>query len=87
MNELLSMIVLAGAALGVLSKWVFLPLVHAIRTGYRALMFIQHEVTENSGRSMKDGLDRMDHRMEYLFDHLGIDMPEHLRTPAPNKES
>lgn len=83
MTEILSLVVLIGAALGVLSKWVIVPGFKAVNAVYQAIIYIQHELTYNSGRSVKDGVERMDRRMEYLFEHLGIKIPEYLQSPVP----
>lgn len=83
MTEILSLIVLIGAAVGVLTKWLVVPLFKALVGVYRAILYIQHELTYNSGRSVKDGVERMDRRMEYLFKHLGIKIPEYLQSPNP----
>jgi len=82
MTEILSLVVLIGAALGVLSKWVIVPGFKAVHAVYHAIIYIQHELTYNSGRSVKDGVERMDRRMEYLFKHLGIEIPEYLQSPV-----
>ncbi len=83
--EIGTAIILAGSVLGVLAKWVIRPTFHALRATYRAVMFIQYELQENSGKSMRDIALRTERRFEILFDHLGIHMPDHLR--APDKEN
>lgn len=79
--EVGTLIILIGSALGVLAKWVFRPVFVAVRATYRAVMFIQYELQENSGKSMRDIAIRTEQRFEMLFDHLGIHMPDHLRSP------
>ena len=86
MNFILTEIVLVGAALGVLIRFVFTPLWRSGRALVRGVTFVQHELSENSGRSIRDITYRTDLRFELLFDHLGIEMPDHLRTPAPKSE-
>jgi hypothetical protein len=87
LTEIGTTIVLIGAVLGVLSKWVVVPLFKMSLNAYKALLFIEHEVKFDSGRSVKDLAERTDLRIEYLFEHLGIEMPDNLRSPAPVKES
>jgi hypothetical protein len=81
-TEFLSLIVLGGGALGVIAKWVVMPL---FRLG-KAIEYIHHEMSNNSGRSVKDLAERTDGRLEFLFSHLGVPMPEHLRTPPPKEQ-
>jgi len=47
--------------------------------------FIQHELKENSGKSLRDYIARNDKRVELLFDHLGIDLPAELQSPKEEK--
>ena len=74
-------LVLAGAALGALIKWMIVPAYRLLRAGIEAADFIQHELRENSGRSLRDYAVRTDARIEYLFEQQGIKMPDHLKSP------
>ena len=84
-QEQAGQVVLIGAAIGVFVKWVIVPLYRAAKAAAAAAEFIQHELKENSGRSLRDYAVRTDARIEYLFERQGIDMPDHLRTPPPEK--
>jgi hypothetical protein len=80
-------IVLIGAVLGVLTHWVFRPFWSAFKSAQAALQFIKHELEENSGKSMRDIALRNERRFEFLFDHLGIEVPDHLKTPEGDHRS
>ena len=84
-QEQAGQVVLIGAAVGVFAKWVLVPVYRAAKALVAAADFIQHELQENSGRSLRDYAVRNDRRVEFLFEQQGIDMPEHLRTPPPEK--
>lgn len=79
-------VVLAGAVLGVLAQWVFRPLWRVFKATNAAIEFIQHELSENSGRSIRDMAVRTDARFGILFDHLGIEMPLPLKSPNPESD-
>jgi hypothetical protein len=81
LSEIGTGIVLVGAVLGVLAQWVIRPLSRGFKATNAAVEFIRHELSENSGRSVRDMTVRNDARFAYLFDHLGIDMPPHLKSP------
>jgi hypothetical protein len=81
-TEIGTTVVLAGAVLGVVTHWVIRPLWIAFKSMQSALQFIKHELEENSGKSMRDMAVRNDRRFDFLLDHLGIDVPEHLKTPT-----
>lgn len=74
-------VVLGGAALGVVVQWVVKPAIRFVRTVTSAMSFIEHELKENSGRSLRDVANRTERRFDYLFKHLGIEMPDNLKAP------
>ena len=84
-QEQAGQVVLIGAAVGVFAKWVLVPVYRAAKALVAAAEFIQHELKENSGRSLRDYAVRTDARIEYLFERQGIDMPDHLKSPPDTK--
>lgn len=81
MQDQATQLVLAAAALGAAAKWLIVPAYRLLRAGIDAAEFIQHELKENSGRSLRDYAVRTDARIEYLFEQQGIEMPDHLKSP------
>ena len=76
---------LIAVAVGVVTKaglWLY----RVLRTVGDAAEFLQHELKENSGRSLRDYAVRTDARIEFLFQEQGIVMPDHLKTPPPAEE-
>jgi len=81
-KEQATQLVLAAAVLAALTKWIIVPAYRLLRAGVAAAEFIQHELKENSGRSLRDYAVRTDARIEYLFEKQGIEMPDHLKSPT-----
>jgi hypothetical protein len=78
-------IIVAGlTAVGVFVRWVYRgakSVKEAAEFIKEAAEFIKHELQENSGRSQKDYAIRNDRRVEFLFQHQGIEMPDDMKSP------
>ena len=71
-------IIVAGlSALGLFVRWIY----KVGKVVIEAAEFIKHELQENSGRSQKDYAIRNDRRVEFLFQHQGIEMPDDMKSP------
>lgn len=75
----ITLVVTGVAAMAKAGHWMY----RGLRKLFELADFVQHELNENSGRSLRDYAVRTDARIEYLFKQQGIDMPDDLKTPPP----
>jgi hypothetical protein len=77
-NALLVEITLIGAALAALTQWVFRPMFKAIRNVIRAANYVSDEMSFDSGSTMRDAIERLEHVNMLFAEKLGVEIPDHL---------
>ena len=70
LDDTLTLIVLIGAAVGVVSRWVVLPMWHAIRAAMRVVDYIGGEMHKNGGTTLRDAVDRIEKRLHVLDERM-----------------
>jgi hypothetical protein len=77
-QDSLGFIVLCGGALAAIAQWIIRPLYHAIRDTSRGVRYVKAEMENNSGKTMRDAIDRLEEVNLLFAERLGVDIPPHL---------
>lgn len=70
-------IILGGGALGAIARWIALPLWRAGRRISKGVAYLEGEMRNNGGSTMRDAIDKLREIVDRIEDKLDDHLNEH----------